>query len=816
VWSGVEVSFGFPRGLPAGATRLVKPRWPLLVLLGGVLVWFAPWLLAGEPRMGGDVTIEHYPRLTYAVAHLRSGALPFWSSLTLGGVPFLANPQLALLYPPHWLLLALLPVGTTLNVTAALHVGLAALATYALARRWALSPGAAMLAATCYGFNGLFAARLWAGQIGIVALAAWLPAVMLAADFLRVRASWRAVGLMTVALTLSLLVGAYQSWFLGVLVVGAFLATMPGRLMERGRRLAALALAGAISAGLAAPQLLPAAELVRWSLRAGRLDWQFATAASLPPWHLPTLLLPELFGSGAGTYWPGPWWHWHELTAYVGVLPLVLVWLGLRRPREPWVWYCAGLAAMALLLSLGRYTPLYGWLYDWLPGYGSFRDPGRHLVPASLAAALLAGRGADRLLAGRGYRPVTLTLLAVVLLGAIGAAVALRATEYVAPAVVPYLEGRGLWQPRPELATTSAAELGARVLLLAARACGMAVIAAAFGLVAAVLGRRGPQTRGALFLVAALFVDLSAFGWRYLHEPLPIAPGVTFASPEAQFTALLGPENLARLPSLGRGGRLAVLGQDGAIAANAGYLLGVPMAMGLDPLLPRRYAELVARIDEQPSAAFENLVLYITIRPSPLASLLNAPYRLVPRPPAANGRVTYDVEADPTTLPRAFIMSDVRPVADEGASLAALGELDPMRAVIVEAPDDAAHAQSAGAPTAAPPGDETWRPVELVLNAPGDVVLNADLPVAGAVVLLEAWHPGWGATLDGQDTTVYPADHAFMAVLAPPGLHEVRFRFHPTSFVAGATIALVTIALGTLLVALLALRCAMVSGRRHV
>lgn len=795
---------------PGGATG----PWPLIALTVGLLVWFAPWLLAGEPRMGGDVTIEHYPRLTYAMAQLRSGALPLWSPLTMGGVPFLANPQLALLYPPHWLLLALLPVGAMLNVTAALHVGLAAVATYALARRWALSPGAATLAATCYAFSGLFAARLWAGQIGIVAMAAWLPVLVLAADLLRARPGWRTVGIMAAGLTLSLLVGAYQSWYLGVLVVGAFLATMPGRLLVRLHRLAGLALAGAASLGLAAPQLLPAAELVRWSVRAGRLDWAFATDASLPPWHLPTLLLPELFGSGAGTYWPGPWWHWHELTAYVGLLPLVLLPLGLLRPRAAWVRFCAALAAVALLLSLGRYTPLYGWLYDWLPGYGSFRDPGRHLILGSLAVALLAGRGADRLLAGRGYRPVTLALLALVLLGAFGALAALRAADDSAPSIVPYLESQGVWHPRPETATLLPAELGVRVFLLAARACGMAVLAAAIALVAVVLGRRGPPARRALLLVAAVFVDLSAFGWPYLHEPLPLAPGVAFGPPEAQFAALLGEDNVARLQAASGLGRVAVLGQEGALAANAGYLLGVPMATGLDPLLPRRYAALGARIDEQPVDAFENLVLYLADRASPLQPLLSAPYRLAPRPrTAGDSPAGYDLQEDPTALPRVFAISDVRLVASEDASLAALDAFDPTRSVIVEGGGSATvTSDGRHLPVAEARGD-LWRPVDLLTYAPGEVTVRANLPTGGAVVLLEAWHPGWRATIDGQETTVYPADHAFMAVLSSPGSHEVRFRFRPRWFAVGVNVALVTASGGALVTALLGFRRARASRR---
>ena len=172
-------------------------------------------------------------------------------------------------------------------------------------------------------------------------------------------------------------------------------------------------MAGSIALGLAAPQLVPAAELVQWSTRGSRLDWEFVADASLPPWHLPSLALPELFGNGAGTYWPGVWWHWHELTAYAGLLPLLLVVLALRRPREAWVWYCVAVAGAG---AAPRARPLYPRLrlgVSMGPGLRQLPDPGRHLVLVSLMIALLAGRGADRLLAGQGHRGVVIGLLGV-------------------------------------------------------------------------------------------------------------------------------------------------------------------------------------------------------------------------------------------------------------------------------------------------------------------------------------------------------------------------------------------------------------------
>ena len=62
----------------------------------------------------------------------------------------------------------------------------------------------------------------------------------------------------------------------------------------------------------------------------------------------------------------------------------------LRQPRA--VPLAAG-AALFLVLSLGRHTPLYALLLE-LPGFGLLRYPQKYLLAASLCLALLAAAGA--------------------------------------------------------------------------------------------------------------------------------------------------------------------------------------------------------------------------------------------------------------------------------------------------------------------------------------------------------------------------------------------------------------------------------------
>ena len=116
-------------------------------------------------------------------------------------------------------------------------------------------------------------------------------------------------------------------------------------------------------------------------------------------------------------------------------------------------------------------------------------------------------------------------------------------------------------------------------------------------------------------------------------------------------------------------------GRVAAIAGNAGYLLRVPLAIGLDPLLPQRYAELVAQMNGEPLAEFENLVLYLEDRSSRLWPLLGARYRVVPQDRLTpNASPPFALEQDPTGLPRAFAVEKLELVEGPEASLRAMAD----------------------------------------------------------------------------------------------------------------------------------------------
>lgn len=68
---------------------------------------------------------------------------------------------------------------------------------------------------------------------------------------------------------------------------------------------------------------------------------------------------------------------------------------------------------------------------------------------------------------------------------------------------------------------------------------------------------------------------------------------------------------------------------------------------------------------------------------------------------------------------------------------------------------------------------------------PDQLALEVKLDRAGLVVVADTYYPGWEATIDGAPTNIYPAEALFRAVQVPAGTHRVEMRYRPRSLRVG-------------------------------
>ena len=128
-------------------------------------------------------------------------------------------------------------------------------------------------------------------------------------------------------------------------------------------------------------------------------------------------------------------------------------------------------------------------------------------------------------------------------------------------------------------------------------------------------------------------------------------------------------------------------------------------------------------------------------------------------------------------LRRVFLTKGVHEVAPN-RSARALERFDLRNTAIVESP------------LPLTPSPDPSDRVGAIAARAGFLAFEASTRGPRLAVVSEVWHPGWRATLDGQDTPLYRADHALMGILLPPGDHDVELRFRQPGFDIGVAITL--------------------------
>ena len=421
---------------------------PLLALL--LLLLAAPLVRGTGTLYLRDVLNTHFPMKQTQAQAMRAGYFPLIDPFRAGGQPLAGNPNAVPFYPDNVLYLT----GSTfwaLNAHFWLHLFLAPLAFFWMARAWGLRREAAWAAAACWTLSGFYLSHLsFYNLIAGVTLAPALVAACL--RFLQGRRSMAPV--VAVLWALLLLGGDPLMAVLAGVLAALTPSPSPGRTPgppgegraasegsapteasisgteaemsgdESGRHAppspggpgvrlgegmgvrAFLAAAVGVGTLLALPQLVEFRRILPLSFRGHRgYTAEAATIASFDPRQAVEWLIPFFFGRpdliGPGSFWGSRFFTGfppYYLSLYPGLLALALL-AASGRPRGKAAWWAWGGIAAGLFLSLGRFNPIAEWLFS-LPGRGSLRYPVKFWLPVAMGSALLCGIGFQRLLFG--------------------------------------------------------------------------------------------------------------------------------------------------------------------------------------------------------------------------------------------------------------------------------------------------------------------------------------------------------------------------------------------------------------------------------
>lgn len=722
-----------------GAPR--RELWAVLALLAVVaLLPFALGLVRGHSFFFRDLAGHFFPLRLFAVAGLRAGELRYWNPLTHEGEP-LALPPVG--YPPD-LLQVLWPSEAWLSFLLALHIPLAALGAFALARQLGLRVAGAAAVAVAYSLGG-FALSSVNLYVYVQALA-WAPFVvrgLVRAGAGGARdAAWAALPL-AVCFTTTGLELVLQAVALGLLLAGS---------REKGALLR-LSLGVALGFGLAAAAVLPVAALVEDSARGQGFPTEVVLAHSVHPITLLQTVVAGLYANPrhfTDTFWGQnffPRGFPYFLSLYVGVLALGLALRGaLERGRVPRLLLALGVLGLAV--SLGRYAGLAP-LVDALPALGRLRFPSKAFFTVHFTLALLLGFAVDRLARSdeaRSWRRTGVLLMAFAAVVTLALRLALGLDGVRLYLLAGFFPAELTWPAR---------EAAAASILRDAAVGGLFALAAGF---IALLAGRGlvSRPRSCWLLVGLLAADLLRAGVGL--NPM-VSPDFFRPSEEARRTAKLVREGGGRLFTFDAGyspayyqaratrrdhevWSFALLRE--TLVPSFNLALGVPTALSLDQTMLAPKVLVLPPGDAAPAAL----------------------PRVLPR--LRRAAVSHVLAVEPLSHPEL-----------ELALVSSSPRVAPLRTFLYRLRERMSRYELEGE------GE-----VLLLLEAAGRLEFEVQAAEPARLLLRDAWARGWEARVNGAFAPLVRDDGFHRTLSLGPGRQRVELTYRPPGLAAGLGLSL--------------------------
>ncbi len=144
---------------------------------------------------------------------------------------------------------------------------------------------------------------------------------------------------------------------------------------------------------------------------------------------------------------------------------------------------------------------------------------------------------------------------------------------------------------------------------------------------------------------------------------------------------------------------------------------------------------------------------------------------------------------DLAPLPRAFI---THRVVENSQTPVDLGQ-SPLALATSDDPELLAAAHAAGISDAKPMASVGDERTTITQYRNASVEIDTELHAPGILVLNDAWHPNWIATVDGRPSRIGIVNEAFRGVVLEPGQHIVKMSYAPRSLGIAKWISVLTI-----------------------
>ncbi len=757
------------------------------ILLLLTLTFFRKLIGNNQTFFGADM-FYFYPLRGYLSGEIKNGILPLWNPYVFSGSPAASHSSFFGLFYPLNILFLILPLNAAFNWMVIIHVFLAGLFMYSLARTLGINLFGSLISGIIYIFSGSFIAAISTGMIDVFTSIVWVPLIFLFFEKAIRKNSLIYAIFAGIAMGLQGLGGhpqilmytSYAVFFYLLFRIAGLLSFKKERLKSIGRITLLFVFIFVIGYGLYAVQLIPGLEIFfsNVSARSGGTGYSFASSYSLPPRHLVTFLFPDFFGNPiTGQYWGEL--NFDELCMYIGVLPLLLALFAVLFVRNKYVKIYFGLAILSLLIAFGQYGPLHRIFYHILPGFNVFRCPARWLYFSTFSFSILAGFGSS-LLTNKGRYKKGLTLLAKIIFSiALLLSMLIIFERFTEKSLLTFwikAFATSSWGKEVPLQTRYSGALKSlytAVLLLTISGT-------------LILLRLKERIKSGIFkglMITFILCDLWIFGGKFI---IPVNDELYLASEQWEF--FKGDKDfyrvMTRFPVEDYGAtanKIFVFGGETESLELKDYVEFRNRTRNYDRILNAKYLLTTEEIDDD---RYE----YLTSKTMKLSEPFDLKEIKIYDAPVKIYRYN-------DFIPRAFIVHRAEVIGNKDRIFEKLNSelFNPKELVILEEEPKF-----------------KLNTVSTILNedrvtitnySSNKIELKTYLKNAGFLVLSEVYFPGWKVFVDGEEDKIFKANYILRAVYLKKGKHKVEFLYDPFSFRVGKYISLFTLGLIVLFIA---------------
>lgn len=364
----------------------------LKIIFLTIFIFFLPFLINPGLLTGRDndlgrnyIPIFSFFRQSILTYH----QIPLWRPDQLMGETFIGNPVSSLFYPANILFILFSPeLGSIIYQL--MHILIAAISTYYLAKSFSFSKIAALTAALFYAFSTKMLVHIEAGHVTMVAAFSLFPLVFLSIRNLSIKyqTKWLAVTSLTLALTYFAYPTIFYFAFIFISAYWIYRYIINFKINQKKllKSLLIYLTISILTILTIAIELLPHLEFAPLSTRSQlRLE-----DVALPLWNFKKFTISLLF----------PYLEKdlnHEAFLYLGLIPTIFAAIGflsLNNVKKA-IFFCG--SGFLLLYVAGLSTPVFPLLYNHLPLLNYSRITTRPWFIMALLVALLSALAIDKI-----------------------------------------------------------------------------------------------------------------------------------------------------------------------------------------------------------------------------------------------------------------------------------------------------------------------------------------------------------------------------------------------------------------------------------